>query len=126
MAAFDLPNPEESIKAAQISMQSEEASAAPIDAYLEPESGHPVQVYANYEIDPTPECIRLTWHFDELFPDGKVRRCGHVSNYHLRSKDEMREMLKKSGMPQVRFYGDYKKGPLQSHSSQMIVLAQCG
>ncbi len=126
LAAFDLPNPEESIKIALISIQSEEATALPIDVYFEPKSEHPVQVYASYEIDPAQERIRLTWHFDELFPDGTVRRCDHVSDYHLRSKDEMQDMLNKAGMHQIQFYGDYKLGPFHLTSSQMIVLAQTG
>lgn len=124
LAAFDLPNPEESIKIAQISIQSEEATALPIDVYFEPKSEHPVQVYTNCEIDPTKKRIRLTWHFDELFPDGMVKRCDHVSSYHLRSRDAMQEMLNKAGMLQTQFYGDYELGPLHLTSSQMVVLAR--
>jgi SAM-dependent methyltransferase len=124
LAAFDLPSPEESIKTALISMQSEEAGALPVDIYFEPKSEHSVQVYASYDIDSSSKRICLTWHFDELFPDGTVKRFDHVLNYHLRSRNEMQDMLNESGMSRVQFYGDYELGPLHSSSSQMIVLAQ--
>lgn len=95
----------------------------PVESFIEPESGHPVQVFADQEIDSKGDWVRVTWHYDELLPNGKVRRLDIINTYNLRQPERMRTLLKSAGFSSICFYGGYGREPFTPESDRMIVLS---
>ncbi len=116
MLALDLPNPEDALT-------RPEDDSGPLSAYLEPESGHPVQVYARQELDRTREQARVTWRYDELLPDGGVRSLEMRVTYHLRSPEKMAGRLREAGFASSQAYGNYAFGALRPDSPRLVMTA---
>jgi len=115
MLAFEVPGPEQA---------SDEADAdEPLAAFLEPESGHPVQVYAAQRADPANRRVDVTWRYDELLPDGDVRSWSLPTIYHVRSSQDYHSLLEHAGFASVSFAGGYDLAPLSPDDSRTIVLA---
>src|SRR4030066_68805 len=72
-------------------------SSEPVDMFIEPETGNPVQVYAEQEAGPSLGMIRVQWHYDELHPDGTVRRTDVPMLYTLWTPERLGEALKRAG-----------------------------
>jgi SAM-dependent methyltransferase len=98
-------------------------SDEPLAAFLEPESGNPVQVYAEQRADLEGKRVEVTWRYDELRPDGTVRAWLLPTTFYLRRPGEYAEMLENAGFPRVAFYGSYDLGPLGPGSLQFVVVA---
>jgi SAM-dependent methyltransferase len=99
------------------------SESEPINDFIEPMSGNPVQVYAYEEIDREKRTYQVLWAFDELFPDGKVNRHYHPITYHLRSLEEVIELLHHAQLDIKHVFGDYQRGPFDQHSHEMIIVA---
>jgi SAM-dependent methyltransferase len=95
----------------------------PLAAFLEPESGNPVQVYAEQRAAPEGKRVEVTWRYDELWPDGTVQSCLLPSTFHLRQPEDYAKMLTDARFRNVAFYGDYDLEPLGSENPQFIVVA---
>ena len=95
----------------------------PLAAFLEPESGNPVQVYAEQRADPEGNRVEVIWRYDELRPDGTVQSCLLPTTFHLRRPEDYSEVLADAGFRSVAFYGDYDLEPLGPESPQFIVVA---
>jgi SAM-dependent methyltransferase len=95
----------------------------PLAAFLEPEGGNPVQVYAELSADPRGRCVEVTWRYDELWPDGTVQSRSLQTTFHLRRPGDYAEMLANAGFPSAAFYGGYGLEPLGPDSSQFVVVA---
>ncbi len=118
LAAFDLPN--EPLANARQPWSAQE----PLAIFQDPESGHPVQVYARQSPAGPPNAVAVDWVFDELLPDGQVRRHTHQLVYHLRSVDRYRRLLLEAGLPGVTVHGDYDLAPYGPDSPRTILLAR--
>ena len=119
LLVLDLPNPGFLLKAP---IDPHE----PVDSFFEPEKGLPVQVYADQEIHP--DCCRVdvTWHYDELHPDGFVRRFNYPITYYMRNPELLTSMLVKAGFKHIRFEGGYNRQNLTDESHRLIVSARSG
>jgi SAM-dependent methyltransferase len=117
--AIDLPHPAESLL-------PPEAKNEPILAYLEPETGNPIQVYASQQFDADSRRVDVIWHYDELLSDGRVLRTDIPTGYYLRAPERMRRLLEIGGFPKAEFYGDYDRTPFAPDSSRLIVVARAG
>jgi SAM-dependent methyltransferase len=93
----------------------------PIFTFVEPESQHPVQVFAHQTLHE--EHLEVWWDYDELFPDGRVVRHERRERYTLRGPERMASLLRNAGFSQVKFFGDYLGHPLQARSPAYLVTA---
>jgi SAM-dependent methyltransferase len=113
--AIDLPNPGTAFSAPELDDE-------PLVEFLEPESGHPIQVFAAQRPFPDEGRVQVLWSYHELLPDGTRRLLEILAEHYLRSKGRMAALLAQSGYSSVDFYGDYEFGPLTSTSDGMVVI----
>jgi len=95
----------------------------PLAAFLEPESGHPVQVYAEQQTDSDGKRVDVTWRYDELLPDGTVHSWSLPTTFHLRRPEDYAKLLADAGFTDVTFSGGYGLELLGPDSLQLIVVA---
>ena len=93
----------------------------PIATFVEPESQHPIQVFARQTRQK--EHVEVWWDYDELFPDGRVVRHGRREQFMLRSPEKMTSLLRKAGFAEVEFFGDYLGNRLDGGSPAYLVTA---
>jgi hypothetical protein len=114
--AFEVPGADQAA--------GEADSDEPLAAFLEPESGNPVQVYAEQRADPAGRRVEVAWRYDELLPDGGVRSWSLPSAFHLRRPQEYASLLEQAGFAGAAFYGGYDLGSLGADDLAMIVVAE--
>jgi SAM-dependent methyltransferase len=112
--------------AAELPSQMDQALPAlarlnPIATFVEPESQHPIQVFARQARQK--EHMDVWWDYDELFPDGRVVRHERRERFVLRSPERMTSLLRKAGFAEVEFFGDYLGSPLDGGSPAFLVIA---
>lgn len=112
--AIDLPNP-------LGWEQSEEEEV--LMSFYDPISQHPIQLSASQHAPEEGSLVHVHWLYDELFPDGNVRRHGFSTTYHLRDPERMGYLLDQAGFRDLRVYGDYEFGPFAPDSDRMLILA---
>lgn len=93
----------------------------PIATFVEPESQHPIQVFARQTR--RKEHVEVWWDYDELFPDGRVVRHERGERFILRSPERMTALLRKAGFAKVKFFGDYLGSPFDGGSPAFLVTA---
>jgi len=98
-------------------------TSEPVDMFIEPETGNPVQVYAEQEVGPSLGMIRVKWHYDELHPDGTVRRTDVPLLYTLWTPERLGEALKRAGFSSFEIFGDYDCSPFALESPRLLVVA---
>jgi trans-aconitate methyltransferase len=114
--AMDLPNPAQS-------MLDPIDEDEPLDFFVESESGNPIQISAQQRMLPDSEAVAVSWHYDELLPDGLVSRHQFENTYHLRTPETLKRLLTKAEYADVSLYGDYEFGAFGEPSKRMIVIA---
>jgi SAM-dependent methyltransferase len=114
--ALDLPNPPEAL-----ALPDDEDEL--LQTFIETETGHAVQVSAHHRLRLSGQTVVVTWHYDELLPNGMVSRHRFETTFHLRSPETLRRLLDESGYADVSFYGDYTFGALGEASKRLIVRA---
>ncbi|HEY69589.1 MAG TPA: class I SAM-dependent methyltransferase, partial [Anaerolineae bacterium] len=114
--ALDLPNPPEALAHPEIEDEL-------LQTFIEQETGHAVQVSAHHRYLPSGQTVVVTWHYDELLPNGMVSRHRFETSFHLRTPETLKRMLDESGYADVSFYGDYAFGALGEASKRMIMVA---
>lgn len=119
LLALDLPHPRTTLAELHALPEDE-----PVAIFTEPESGHPVQVFAQPEDIQPPGCAAVRWSFDELLPNGGVQRVQHGMQLHLRSSDQMQELLRRTGFTLEASYGDHSRQPLTPDSPRLLILAR--
>ncbi len=100
------------------------ASDGPLAAFIEPESGNPVQLYAESTPSPDGRVVEVKWHYDELQPEGLVRRTTVQTTFYLRRPSEVRRLLRAAGFASTRFLGDYDGSRYRRGAPRLILLAQ--
>ena len=115
---FDLPNPEYAQK------EGVSDSSEPIDTFIDPESGHGCQVFAHQDLTKEPECLSVTWIYDELLPQGEVRRYEATVNHFLRSVSKMDSLLTGAGFGQIEVFGGYDRSPYRISSEHLLFVAR--
>ncbi|MGD8813315.1 MAG: class I SAM-dependent methyltransferase [Anaerolineales bacterium] len=114
--ALDLPNPTEAL----VLPENDDDL---LQTFIEQETGHPVQVSAHHRLLPSIQSIVVTWHYDELLPNGMVSRHRFETTFHLRRPEILHRMLDETGYADVSFFGDYDFGALGEASKRLIVIA---
>jgi SAM-dependent methyltransferase len=98
----------------------------PLDEFLEPERGNPVQVYAEQHADRGRRLIRVTWRYDELHPDGEVERTEVPIAYHRWDPGAIEAAARGAGFASLVCYGDYDRSPYDALSPRLIAVARAG
>lgn len=117
--AIELPNPFESLL-------HDDTDDEPLLVCVEPETGNPLQISAEQEASAEPPRVDVTWHYDELLPDGRVVRTDVSVSHHLRQPEQMRGMLASAGFPLIKFRGDYDNTPFVEDAPRLLIVAQAG
>jgi SAM-dependent methyltransferase len=112
--AFEVPCPSQ----AEVTTDSSE----PLDTFLDPESGNPVQVYAAQQVSPEGVRVEVVWRYDELRPDGIVESWTLPTTFHLRGPEDYGRLLTDAGFADVRFFGNYDLEPLGPDSPQVMIV----
>jgi len=116
--ALDLPNP-------HLLQEQPPDPDHPITEFVEPDSGNPIQLYAQQERLGSGQ-FDVRWHYDELKPDGTVQRHTFQQQYHLRSSQAITALMIDNGFKSVEIFGDYEHAPLEADSPRMLVVALAG
>ena len=114
--AFEVPAPDQA--------SGEVDSDEPLAAFVEPESGNPVQVYATQDAGHAGGRVDVTWRYDELLPDGGVRSWSLPTAFHLRQPRDFTSLLETAGFAGAAYYGGYALEPLGPGDPLMIVVAE--
>lgn len=120
LIVFDLPNP------ADLYATADEGSLVLEREFSEPESGHLVMQQSISTLDRATQLMAVKWVYDELQPDGVVRRTVAPLLLRYIFPAEMQLLLRLSGLSLVARYGDYDGSPFEDASPRMIVLAGVG
>lgn len=91
------------------------------DFFLSPEDGEPVQVSSAWKR--AGDDFTVSWHYDHLFPDGRVERSTIRTRHTLVKPDAYFEELDSLGLRVIDLYGDFDKSPFSPDASQLIILA---
>jgi SAM-dependent methyltransferase len=95
----------------------------PVAAFIDPETGWPVQVSAAQQADPAGEQVQVTWRYDELHPDGTVQSWRLPVTYYLRRPEAYARLLAQAGFGAPAFLGGYDRRLLAAGDTRMIVMA---
>jgi SAM-dependent methyltransferase len=90
-------------------------------AFDDLESGNPVQVSSIEHADGP--LVRVIWLYDELFPDGRVKRTEIPVTYHLRDPETISGLLLTAGFASRELFADFHRNPYEHGSSRIIVSA---
>lgn len=93
-------------------------------AFVEPESGNPVQLSALQSYEPRARRLKVVWRYDELMPDGLVVRLELPTTYHLRAPAQLRSLLSSSGFEALEFFGDFDRSDFGPTSSRLLLTAR--
>jgi SAM-dependent methyltransferase len=114
---FDLPNAGEAFAA------QDDGALVLERTFFEPESGHLVMQQSVSALDRIAQQLHITWIYDELLPDGAVRRTLAPLVLRYVFPGELDLMLAAADLRRVAVYGDYQQGSFAEGSPRMIVLA---
>jgi SAM-dependent methyltransferase len=114
--AVSLPNPE---LLAQLPPNAEPEAET---SFIYPPSGLPVQVSSAWRSDE--RCIHFDWHYDQLFPDGRVARFTATTSHWRTTSDALLDEFRAAGLAVTAFYGGFDRSRFSSQSSELIILAK--
>lgn len=116
--ALDMPNPIPDYRA-------EDASGLVFErAFTDPETGHTVMQQSLAALDRAAQILEVTWVYDELAPDGALRRTLVPVRYRHTFAQEARLLLRLAGFGAVEVYGDYDFSPYHEDSPRLFVVAE--
>ena len=113
--AFEVPGPGEEL--------ADHDADEPLAAFIDGESGNPIQVSAAQSSEASAGRVIVTWRYDELLPDGTVQSWALPAPFYLRPPEAYALLLERAGMRPVAFYGDYQRRTLAPGDTRMIVVA---
>jgi SAM-dependent methyltransferase len=85
-------------------------------------SGNPVQVSSSWQR--LENKVIFTWHYDQLFADGKVNRETVINEHHLISLDEYLAELEEKKLSPIKIHGDYDRSDYKRNSRYVILIAR--
>lgn len=113
--AFEVPGPGEELVGADWD--------EPLAAFIDTESGNPVQVFASQQAEPGAGRVKVNWRYDVLKPDGAVQSWELSVPFHLRPPEAYARMLEQAGLQAIALHGDYDRRPLRPGDTCLIVVA---
>lgn len=118
LLVIDLPNAGETFA-------TQDTDALLVDrTFMEPESGHIVMLQSTSVLDRTTQLLRVNWIYDEIQPDGMVKRliAPHVLRYFF--YPEMKLLLEATGFTVAGVYGDCEENPFEDGCERMVIYAR--
>jgi len=95
----------------------------PIDTFLDPQTGNPVQVSARTELSADGHRLEAMWFYDELMPDGSANRYLLRHRYWVRTPGQLRRLCRMAGLKAVQIFGSYELDPFGPSSPLLLFLA---
>jgi len=92
------------------------------DTLTHPASGNPIQVISGWERTTTNVIFR--WHYDQLFPDGRVERDTVETRHHLTTLDEYIAKLRSEGLNLIQVFGNYDHSDYGIESPYSILITE--
>lgn len=114
--AASIPNPEWLADLPAIGEEEME------ETLVHPESGNPLQISSSWER--TAGAFRLSWHYDQLLPDGQVERITLETVHDLARLEDYRAGFKAAGLVLDASYGDFDRSEYSPESPNLILLAR--
>ncbi len=88
-----------------------------------PGSGHQILKFRSQTVDSAAQLLQVSFIYDEVAPDGVVRRTAIPFQLRYFFPRETTLLLEKCGFEVEAVYGSYELDPFESGSEKMIVLA---
>lgn len=88
------------------------------------ESGKTVVKFSSTRVDLAKQVLRVTFFYDEVSPEGEVRRTIAPFSLSYLFHNEVGLLLDRAGLHQEAIYGSYDLEPYDSESPRMIVVAR--
>ena len=92
------------------------------DEFIHPTTGNPVQVSSTWRR--TAKTFTVTWVYDHLLSDGRVKRHKLEAVHYLISADEYDAEIQAAGMKVRARYGDFDRSAFGADSPHLIILAE--
>jgi SAM-dependent methyltransferase len=113
--AASLPNP------LLLSSLPERSDAEVEEVFLDPRTAEPIQVSSSWERDEAH--FNLFWHYDHLFPDGRVQRVTVKTRHELNPPQTYIHELQAAGFDSIDTYGDFDRSEYAPSSPNLILKA---
>lgn len=113
--AASLPNP------LLLSKLPERSDAEVEEVFLDPYTGEPIQVSSSWERDEGH--FNLFWHYDRLFPDGRVQRLTVKTRHELNPVQTHIQELHRAGFDSIETFGDFDRSEYDPSSPALILKA---
>lgn len=91
------------------------------DVFLDPQTGDPIQVSSSWER--RAGHFDLFWHYDRLFPDGRVQRLTVRTRHEINPVDTYIRELYAAGFSSIQTYGDFDRSEYGPSSPALILKA---
>jgi SAM-dependent methyltransferase len=91
------------------------------EEFILPATGNPVQVSSAWR--QTGDAFRLSWVYDQLFPDGRLERMTVETVHYRIPADEAVGEISTLGFRVMQVYGDYDASPYVSGSPNLVIVA---
>lgn len=92
-------------------------------SFSAPQTGNLVMQQSVSEINYAEQLLQVTWIYDEILPDGLLKRTVAPLTLRYVFAAELRLLLQLAGFGRVNFYGDYDYSPFVDGSPRMIAVA---
>ena len=92
------------------------------DTLTHPATGNPIQVISSWERTTTNVIFR--WHYDQLFPDGRVVRDTVETRHHLTTLDEYIAELRSEKLKLIQVFGNYDHSDYGLESPYSILITE--
>jgi SAM-dependent methyltransferase len=114
--AASLPNP------ATLQDLTGTGDTEPEDMFTNPDTGNPVQVSSAWSR--AGDRVEIYWHYDELAPDGSVRRSTASVSHSLATLEQYSSEFSDAGLRIVDAHGDFDGRPYLPDSPYLILLGR--
>lgn len=91
-------------------------------SFNHPVTGYPVQVSSEWRRAGLQVVIR--WHYDHLFPDGKIERSTLKTRHFVRDIADYIAGMENSGLQVISKYGDFRKNDYHPAAPHLILVAR--
>jgi len=92
------------------------------ETLIHPVSGNPLQISSSWKRQA--DTFRLSWHYDQLLPDGQVERITLETAHDLARLEDYRAGLESVGLVIERIYGDFDRSEYTARSPNLILVTR--
>jgi trans-aconitate methyltransferase len=95
----------------------------PLDMFIDSDLGSSIELRATVNTQHTGQ-VEVTWIYDELLPDGKVKRFTWEQLYHQRTEDQLRQLIQSCDLKVRSSYGDYDFSAYLPGSKRLLLVIE--